>query len=56
VQGLGVGDGFGGGAHVGLGHDFQQRRAGAVQVDAGLAGSPRAGSCRRLLPGGRGSG
>ena len=37
VQLFGVGHGLGAGAHVGLGHDLQQRRAGAVQVDAGLA-------------------
>ena len=35
-----IGLGLGGRAHVGLADDFQQRRAGAVQVDAavGLAG------------------
>jgi hypothetical protein len=33
---LGVGHGFLAAAHVGLGHDLQQRRAGAVQVDAAL--------------------
>ena len=32
-----VGHGLGAGAHVGLGHDLQQRRAGAVQVDAAHA-------------------
>ena len=37
MQRLGVGHGLVGGAHVGLGDDFQQRRAGAVEVDAGLA-------------------
>ena len=37
VQRLGVGDGFGRRAHVGLGDDLQQRRAGAVEVDARLA-------------------
>jgi hypothetical protein len=37
VQGAGVGHGFGAGAHVGFGDDFQQRRAGAVEVDAGAA-------------------
>jgi len=37
VQFLGVGHGLGAGAHVGLGHDFQQRCASAVQVNAGLA-------------------
>ena len=37
VQLLGVGDGFGGRAHVGLAHDFEQRRAGTIQVDARLA-------------------
>ncbi|MPM82466.1 hypothetical protein SDC9_129527 [bioreactor metagenome] len=37
MQLLGIGHGLGGGADIGLGHDFQQRRAGAVQVDAGLA-------------------
>jgi hypothetical protein len=37
VQGLGVGHGLGGGAHVRLGDDLQQRRAGAVEVDAGHA-------------------
>ncbi len=37
VQGLGIGNRFGGGAHVGFGNDFQERCAGAVQVDAGLA-------------------
>jgi hypothetical protein len=35
--GPGVGHGFVAGAHVRLGDDFQQRRAGAVEVDAGLA-------------------
>jgi hypothetical protein len=35
VQRLGVFHGLGAGAHVGLGDDLQQRRAGAVQVDAG---------------------
>jgi hypothetical protein len=34
---VGVGDGLLGRAHVGLGDDLQQRRAGAVQVDARLA-------------------
>ncbi len=37
MQRLGVGHGFGAGTHVGLGDDLQQRRAGAVEVDAGLA-------------------
>ena len=37
VQRAGVGDRLGARAHVGLGDDLQQRRAGAVQVDAGLA-------------------
>ena len=37
MQGLGVGDRLVGGAHVRLGNDLQQRRAGAVQVDAGFA-------------------
>jgi hypothetical protein len=37
VQGLGVGHGLGGRAHVGLGDDLEQRRAGAVEVDAGHA-------------------
>jgi len=35
VDRLDVGHGFLGAAHVWLGHDLQQRRAGAVQVDAG---------------------
>ena len=34
MQRLRVGDGLGGGAHVGLGDDLEQRRPGAVQVDA----------------------
>jgi hypothetical protein len=34
---LGVGDGLFGRAHVGLGDDLEQRRAGAVEVDAGHA-------------------
>ena len=34
---LGVGHGLGAGAHVRLGDDLQQRRAGAVEVDAGHA-------------------
>ena len=33
VQFAGIGHGFGAGAHVGLGHDLQQRRAGAIEVD-----------------------
>ena len=37
MQRLGVLSGLGARAHVGLGDDLQQRRAGAVQVDAGLA-------------------
>jgi len=37
VQFLGVGHGFLGRTHVGFGHDLEQRRAGAVEVDAGLA-------------------
>ena len=37
MQLFGVSHGLDAGAHVGLGDDFQQRRAGAVQVDAGLA-------------------
>jgi hypothetical protein len=37
VQRLGVGHGFRARTHVGLGDDFQQRRAGAVEVDAGTA-------------------
>jgi len=37
VQRLGVGHGLRRRAHVRLGHDLQQRRAGAVQVDARLA-------------------
>jgi hypothetical protein len=37
VHGLDVGHGFLGAAHVRLGNDFQQRGAGAVQVDAGGA-------------------
>ena len=37
VDGLDVGHGFLGTAHVRLGHDLQQRRAGTVQVDAGGA-------------------
>ena len=37
MQLLGVGHGLQTGAHVGLGDDFQQRCAGAVQVDAALA-------------------
>ncbi len=35
MDGLDVGHGFLGAAHVRLGDDFQQRRAGTVQVDAG---------------------
>ncbi len=38
VQRAGIRHGFGRAAHVGLGDDLQQRRAGAVQVDAGHAG------------------
>ena len=52
-----IGLGFGRRTHVGLADDFQQRRAGAIQIDAavGLAGQlRRACSCRRLLPDGRG--
>jgi hypothetical protein len=37
VQGLGVGHRFGGAAHFRFGDDFEQRRAGAVQVDAAHA-------------------
>ena len=37
VQRAGVGHGLGAGAHLRLGDDFQQRRAGAVEVDAGHA-------------------
>ncbi|MNT22595.1 hypothetical protein D3C72_1579850 [compost metagenome] len=37
MQGLGVGHGFGGAADFRFRHDFQQRRAGAVQVDAAHA-------------------
>ena len=37
VQRLGIGDRLGGRAHVRLGDDFQQRRTGAIQVDAGPA-------------------
>ena len=37
MQRLRIRDRFGGAAHVRLGDDFQQRRAGAVQVDAGHA-------------------
>ncbi len=37
VHGLDVGDGFFGRTHVRLGNDFQQRRTGAVQIDAGHA-------------------
>ena len=37
MQGFGIGNCFGSGAHFGFGHYFQQRRAGAVQVDAGGA-------------------
>ena len=37
MQLFGVGHGLFAGAHVGLGHNFQQRRARAVQVNAGLA-------------------
>ena len=44
-------------AHVGLGDDLQQRRAGAVQVDAGLAVVVLVqATCRRPPPGGRASG
>ncbi len=32
-----VGEGFVGGAHIGLAHDLDQRRAAAVQVDVGVA-------------------
>jgi hypothetical protein len=35
MQCLGIGDRLGRRAHVRLGDDFQQRRAGAVEVDAG---------------------
>ena len=34
MQGFGVGDRFGGGVHFGFGNYFQQRRTGAVQVNA----------------------
>jgi hypothetical protein len=37
VDGLDVGHGFLGAAHVRLGHDLQQRRASTVQVDTGSA-------------------
>jgi len=37
VDGLGVGDRFLGAAHVRLGNDFQQRGAGAIEVDAAHA-------------------
>ena len=37
MDGLGVGDGFLGAAHVRLGNDLQQRGAGAVEVDAAHA-------------------
>ena len=37
VQGLGVFHGLCGRAHVGLGDDFQERRAGPVEVNAALA-------------------
>ncbi len=37
MQRLRIRDRFGGAAHVRLGDDLQQRRAGAVQVDAGHA-------------------
>ena len=37
VQRLRVGDRLVAAAHVGLGHDLEQRRAGAVEVDAGHA-------------------
>ena len=37
MQGFGIGHRFGGGAHFGFGYHFQQRRTGAVQVDAGGA-------------------
>ncbi len=36
VQLFGIGHRLGAGSHVGLGHDLQQRRAGTVQVNAGL--------------------
>ena len=55
VQRLGIGHGLGGAAHVGLGDDLEQRRPGAVEVDArSCRGNPRAGSCRRLPRGARG--
>ncbi len=37
MQGFGIGHRLGGRSHVRLGNDLQQRRAGAVQVDAGHA-------------------
>ena len=37
VQRAGVGDSFGGAAHVGFRDDFQQRRTGAVQINAAHA-------------------
>ena len=37
VQLLRIGDGFLRAAHVRLGHDLEQRRAGAIEVDAGHA-------------------
>ena len=37
MQRFRVSDRFGGASHLGLGDDFQQRRTGAIQVDAGHA-------------------
>ena len=37
VEGAGIGHGFGSGAHIRLGDDFEQRRTGTIQVDAGHA-------------------
>ncbi len=37
VQGFRILDGFFGRAHIGLGHDFQQRRAGTIEINSGHA-------------------
>src|SRR6185436_3778369 len=44
-----VGDGLCGAAQIGLGNDFQQRRAGPVEIDAGAVASLVQGLARVLL-------
>jgi hypothetical protein len=49
VQLLGIGHGLGAGTHVGLRDDLEQRRSGAVEVDAGASGEILVQRLARIL-------